>query len=173
MKIFRRHCERSEAIQRRYARKDAKINPYILSLLLFISIPLLGHTEALYPLSNQKQEAQFKGLLRELRCLVCQNQDLADSNAPLAKDLRDEVYNLVQTGKSDDEIVRYLTARYGDFILFKPPVKSMHSINGCNTRSMFTVNEFIYVVIFNGLICFSCYANNSTSLNIIHMFQSN
>ncbi len=93
--------------------------------MLLICIPLIGHTEALYPLATQKQEAQFKGLLRELRCLVCQNQDLADSNAPLAKDLRDEVYGLVQTGKSDDDIVRYLTARYGDFILFKPPVKSV------------------------------------------------
>ncbi|MDF1646331.1 MAG: cytochrome c-type biogenesis protein CcmH [Legionellaceae bacterium] len=84
-----------------------------------------GYAEALYPLESAKQTAQFKGLLRELRCLVCQNQDLADSNAPLAKDLRDEVYRLVQTGKSDDEIIRYLTVRYGDFILFKPPVKSV------------------------------------------------
>ena len=96
-----------------------------VAVFLLILIPILAHTEALYPLSSLKQEAQFKGLLRELRCLVCQNQDLADSNAPLAKDLRDEVYHLVQTGQSDDEVVRYLTARYGDFILFKPPVKSV------------------------------------------------
>jgi cytochrome c-type biogenesis protein CcmH len=95
----------------------------------FVAIFLWMHTAAwagvLYPLDNVKQDAQFQGLLRELRCLVCQNQDLADSNAPLAKDLRDEVYRLVQAGQSDDEIVRYLTARYGDFILFKPPVKSV------------------------------------------------
>ncbi len=62
-------------------------------------------------------------MLRELRCLVCQNQDLADSNAGLAKDLRNEVYQLVKTGKSDNEIIQYLTDRYGDFILFKPPLK--------------------------------------------------
>ncbi len=94
----------------------------IFTLLL---VPLMAQAEALYPFQNPKQSAQFQGLLRELRCLVCQNQDLADSNAPLAKDLRDEVYQLVEEGKSDDEVVRYLTARYGDFILFKPPVKSV------------------------------------------------
>lgn len=82
-------------------------------------------SNTLYPLDNRKQEAQFSHLLRELRCLVCQNQDLADSNAGLAKDLRDEVYQLVKQGNSDDDIVHYLTARYGDFILFKPPVKAV------------------------------------------------
>lgn len=94
-----------------------------LSLFLFCFLPLLTQAEAIYPFDSPRKTAQFQGLLRELRCLVCQNQDLADSNAPLAKDLRDEVYELVQTGKTDDEIVNYLTARYGDFILFKPPVK--------------------------------------------------
>ena len=86
------------------------------------------YADAIYPLDTPKQQAQFQGLLRELRCLVCQNQDLADSNAGLAKDLREEVYTHVKAGESDDEIVRYLTARYGDFILFKPPVKSITSI---------------------------------------------
>jgi cytochrome c-type biogenesis protein CcmH len=83
------------------------------------------HANTLYPLETTKQDAQFNHLLKELRCLVCQNQDLADSNAGLAKDLRNEVYQLVKTGKSDNEIIQYLTARYGDFILFKPPVKGV------------------------------------------------
>ena len=91
-----------------------------------MSISVQANT--LYPLESEKQTAQFNHLLHELRCLVCQNQDLADSNAPLAKDLRDEVYHLVQSGKSDYEIVQYLTARYGDFILFKPPVKSITAL---------------------------------------------
>ncbi|WP_045107424.1 cytochrome c-type biogenesis protein [Legionella hackeliae] len=82
----------------------------------------------LYPLENAKKEAQFSHLLKELRCLVCQNQDLADSNASLAKDLRDQVYNLVKEGKADSEIIDYLTARYGDFILFKPPVKTLTAL---------------------------------------------
>ncbi|OGV44416.1 MAG: cytochrome C biogenesis protein [Legionellales bacterium RIFCSPHIGHO2_12_FULL_42_9] len=83
---------------------------------------------SLYPFSQPKQEAQFKYLLKELRCLVCQNQDLADSNADLARDLRDEVYGLVKDGQSDHEIIDYLTKRYGDFILFKPPVKSVTAL---------------------------------------------
>src|SRR3990167_3116861 len=83
---------------------------------------------SLYPFDQPKQEAQFKYLLKELRCLVCQNQDLADSNADLANDLRDEVYSLVKEGQSDHEIIDYLTHRYGDFILFKPPVKSVTAL---------------------------------------------
>lgn len=94
----------------------------VLSILLFAN---LSHANSMYPLSSAKEEAQFNHLLKELRCLVCQNQDLADSNAQLAKDLRLQVYQLVQDGKSDTEIYNYLTSRYGDFILFKPPVKAV------------------------------------------------
>jgi cytochrome c-type biogenesis protein CcmH len=93
--------------------------------LLFCCFLLVstGHANSIYPLNSAKQEAQFNHLLKDLRCLVCQNQDLADSNAELAKDLRLQVYQLVKEGKSDSEITGYLTSRYGDFILFKPPVK--------------------------------------------------
>ena len=80
--------------------------------------------QTLYPLESPKQQAQFTHLLKDLRCLVCQNQDLADSNASLAKDLRLQVYQLVRAGKSDMEIRDYLSSRYGDFILFNPPVKA-------------------------------------------------
>ena len=69
-------------------------------------------------------DMRLKALENELRCLVCQNQTLADSNAPLAEDLRREVRELATGGKSDDEIRAYLVARYGDFVLYKPPVKS-------------------------------------------------
>jgi cytochrome c-type biogenesis protein CcmH len=69
-------------------------------------------------------DVRLKALENELRCLVCQNQTLADSNAPLAEDLRKEVRDLATGGKSDDEIRAYLVARYGDFVLYKPPVKS-------------------------------------------------
>lgn len=78
-----------------------------------------------YPFDSAKKEAQFNHLIKDLRCLVCQNQDLADSNAELAKDLKQQVYQLVQEGKSDNEINDYLTSRYGDFILFNPPVKAV------------------------------------------------
>jgi cytochrome c-type biogenesis protein CcmH len=74
--------------------------------------------------SDEALDTRLKALENELRCLVCQNQTLADSNAPLAEDLRKEVRDLATGGKSDDEIRAYLVARYGDFVLYKPPVKS-------------------------------------------------
>ncbi|CAM2976361.1 cytochrome c-type biogenesis protein CcmH [Legionella worsleiensis] len=93
-------------------------------LLFFLFIPA-SFANSFYPLNSPAQEAQFEHLLKDLRCLVCQNQDLADSNAELAKDLRLQVYQMVKEGKSDSEIHDYLTSRYGDFILFKPPVKTV------------------------------------------------
>ena len=77
----------------------------------------------IYPLDSKAQIAQFQHMLESLRCLVCQNQNLADSHAPLAKDLKFKVYELVRDGRSDDEIMKYMTDRYGDFVLFNPPVK--------------------------------------------------
>ena len=69
-------------------------------------------------------DARLKKLEEELRCLVCQNQSLADSNAPLAEDLRREVHALAAQGKNDDEIKQFLVQRYGDFVLYRPPVKA-------------------------------------------------
>jgi cytochrome c-type biogenesis protein CcmH len=69
-------------------------------------------------------EARLKNLEEELRCLVCQNQTLADSHAPLAEDLRREVRELALSGKNNTEIKDYLVARYGDFVLYDPPVKA-------------------------------------------------
>lgn len=67
-------------------------------------------------------EKRLNALSAELRCLVCQNQSLADSHADLAQDLRDEVYRMLNDGKTDDEIVGFLVERYGDFVLYRPPV---------------------------------------------------
>ncbi len=72
---------------------------------------------------NSELEQRYQRLIGELRCLVCQNQSLADSNADLAEDLRDEVYAMLLTGKQDREIVAFLVDRYGDFVLYRPPVK--------------------------------------------------
>ncbi len=69
-------------------------------------------------------ELRFKNLTEELRCLVCQNQSLADSHADLAQDLRNEVYKMVIDGDSDKEIIDYMVSRYGDFVLYRPPVKN-------------------------------------------------
>jgi cytochrome c-type biogenesis protein CcmH len=76
-----------------------------------------------FDFSGNVDETRFKSLIVELRCLVCQNQSLADSDAELAHDLRREVYELMEQGKSDQEIVDFLVSRYGDFVLYSPPVK--------------------------------------------------
>lgn len=79
-----------------------------------------GH---LYPFDNTVDEKRFEVLAEELRCPKCQNQNLADSNAPVAADLRDKVYELMIDGQSDDEIVTYLVDRYGDFVRYNPAVQ--------------------------------------------------
>jgi len=73
---------------------------------------------------DPQEEKRFQSLIAELRCLVCQNQSLADSNADLAQDLRNLVYQKMKEGKSDKEIIDFLVARYSDFVLYRPPVKS-------------------------------------------------
>ncbi|MBB5205033.1 cytochrome c-type biogenesis protein CcmH [Inhella inkyongensis] len=69
-------------------------------------------------------EARTQALAAQLRCLVCQNQTIADSHAPLAVDLKNQVRAQLAAGKQDAEVIDYMTARYGDFVLYKPPVKA-------------------------------------------------
>ncbi|HSO06790.1 MAG TPA: cytochrome c-type biogenesis protein [Pelomicrobium sp.] len=73
--------------------------------------------------AEAETRARFARLAAELRCLVCQNQSLADSQAGLAVDLKNQVMEMIEAGRSDREIVDYLTARYGDFVLYRPPLK--------------------------------------------------
>ena len=75
-------------------------------------------------LKNQKQELRARNISKNIRCMVCQNQSIDESNAPLAKDLRILIRNKIKEGKKDKEIYIFLTDRYGDFILLKPPLKS-------------------------------------------------
>jgi cytochrome c-type biogenesis protein CcmH len=73
--------------------------------------------------ANPEQQAAYENLTSELRCLVCQNQTIADSNAELAADLRRQVYEMLQQGKSKQDIAQFMTDRYGDFVLYNPPLK--------------------------------------------------
>src|SRR5436853_3111749 len=75
------------------------------------------------PAEDPRIEQRMKALTEQLRCLVCQNETLADSHADLAEDLRKQIREQMKAGKSDQEILAYLTQRYGDFVLYKPPVK--------------------------------------------------
>lgn len=74
--------------------------------------------------ANAQMEADYTSLVVELRCLVCQNQSLSDSNAELAVDMRTKVFKMLSEGKSKDEIAAFMVARYGDFVLYRPPVKT-------------------------------------------------
>lgn len=98
---------------------------YILVFFLFISATSFAATELMYPFAKPAEQARFMYLIKEFRCLVCQNENLADSNASLAKDLRGQIYQMVQAGKTNQEITHYLVDRYGDYILFKPPVNRL------------------------------------------------
>jgi cytochrome c-type biogenesis protein CcmH len=69
-------------------------------------------------------ERRVTSLAHELRCLVCQNQTIADSNAPLAQDLRNQIREQLQDGKSEREVIDFMVARYGDFVLYRPPFKA-------------------------------------------------
>lgn len=72
---------------------------------------------------SPEQEARYDRLINELRCVVCQNQNIADSNADLAKDLRHQTLQMLKAGKTDEEILAFMTDRYGDFVLYRPPLK--------------------------------------------------
>ncbi len=72
---------------------------------------------------SEAEKQRFRHLIKDLRCTVCQNQNLADSNAALARDLRRRILDQIQAGKSDQEIIDFLVARYGDFVLYRPPFK--------------------------------------------------
>jgi cytochrome c-type biogenesis protein CcmH len=100
--------------------KFAKACAALLAALLVV-----GSAYAIDPLpfKDRAEEIRFQHLTKELRCLVCQNQDLADSDAELAKDLRKQVFDLMREGKSDAEIKQYLVSRYNDFVLYDPPLK--------------------------------------------------
>ena len=93
-----------------------KYNVFLLLLITFsTSAQILD-----FSFESSEQEERFRELAEELRCLVCQNQSLADSNAGLAQDLRSELYNQVINDKSKEHILSFMTARYGEFILYKP-----------------------------------------------------
>ena len=95
---------------------------------LFILLLLLANTAFAgdaKPLADDPViEARLKAMSSELRCLVCQNTTLADSTAPLAEDLRKEIREQLRAGKSDQEVIDYLVARYGDFVRYRPPVNN-------------------------------------------------
>ena len=101
-----------------------KIFIIIISICLIQLFPNNSFTvEPEEVLENQEQELRARNISKNIRCMVCQNQSIDESNAPLAKDLRILIRKKIKDGKKDKEIYKFLTDRYGDFILLKPPLK--------------------------------------------------
>lgn len=120
-----------------------------MNWLILIALLLSGPAWAgeARPLADDPvAEARLKHLAVELRCLVCQNQTLADSNAPLAEDLRREVREMIAKNMSDQEIIEFLTARYGDFVLYRPPLKATTSVLWVGPFVLLTVGAIALVI---------------------------
>src|SRR5690606_488208 len=94
-----------------------------LTLLMTMSVAHAVNLQT-YTFESAEKEALFRELISEIRCPKCQNQTIADSDAPLAKDLRDRTYLMVQEGATKQEVVDYMVARYGDFAYYRPPVRT-------------------------------------------------
>ena len=94
-----------------------------LIMLCLCALPAQGVIEA-YEFESPRVEAEYNELIKELRCLVCQNQNLADSDADLAKDLRRQTHQMLSAGKSPQQVVEFMVERYGDFVLYRPQFKA-------------------------------------------------
>ena len=107
--------------------KPGRIKSSLLALLLAVSLPALANEAApkaaLPNADDPVIEQRLVNLAEDLRCLVCQNESLAGSHAELAEDLRREIRAQMKAGKDDKEVIAYLTERYGDFVLYRPPFK--------------------------------------------------
>ncbi|RBP30053.1 cytochrome c-type biogenesis protein CcmH [Marinobacter pelagius] len=98
---------------------------FILAALFALTAGLVqAEVAAVYDFDTREQEVRYQNLIAELRCPKCQNQNIADSNAPISQDMRNEVYEMMQAGASNEEIVDALVARFGEFVRYKPELDS-------------------------------------------------
>ena len=117
----------------------------LLPLILGLLLTTAGHARVeVHDFDSPEQEQRYNKLIEELRCLVCQNQNLADSNAELAVDLRRKTYEMVKQDKTEREIAGYMVDRYGEFVLYRPPLNS-------NTLLLW-IGPFIILLIGVGLL---------------------
>ncbi len=117
----------------------------LCAILITLALLLPGVASAIdaLPFKDRAEEQRFQELTRQLRCLVCQNESLADSSADLAKDLRQEVFEQMRQGKNDDEIKHYLTARYSDFVLYNPPLRGGTMLLWFGPLLLFLIGSFV------------------------------
>lgn len=100
----------------------------VLTLALLLAGTAYAAKIEVYQFDDAAQEADYKELTAELRCLVCQNQNIGDSNAELALDMRHKTYEMLRSGMSKDEIADFMVERYGDFVLYKPRFKAITAV---------------------------------------------
>ncbi|MDR9424254.1 MAG: cytochrome c-type biogenesis protein [Marinobacter sp.] len=94
----------------------------VLACVFWFSGPAQAEVKEVYDFDTRAEEQRYQQLIAELRCPKCQNQNIADSNAPISKDMRDQVYRMMKNDASNDEIVNALVSRFGEFVQYKPPV---------------------------------------------------
>jgi cytochrome c-type biogenesis protein CcmH len=100
-----------------------------------------------YEFEDEATRERFNKLTFELRCPKCQNQNLQDSNSPIASDLRNEIYKMLQAGNDDNEIVDFMVARYGDFVLYRPPVNQMTYVLWYGPAALVLIGVIVVLVI--------------------------
>ena len=121
-------------------------------------IPMVSHSNGeLIEFKSDEDRILYQQLIKELRCLVCQNQNLADSNAELANDLRKKTFDLISQGKDYDQIVAYMVNRYGDFVLYRPPLKR-------STLALW-ISPFVILVLIVGIVIFNRRSSSPTTLD--------
>lgn len=126
--------------------KKSFIKAVLVSLLVSFSLNTAWAGIEVRQFANNEQEVLYNQLMFELRCLVCQNENLAASNADLAKDLRDEVYDMITVkGLGEREVKEFLVARYGDFVLYKPPMKKSTWLLWFGPFIMLAIGFFILI----------------------------
>ncbi|MGA6100286.1 cytochrome c-type biogenesis protein [Stutzerimonas marianensis] len=117
---------------------------------VLLTVALIGNVQAAidaYEFRNDAERERYRTLVEELRCPKCQNQNIADSNAPIAMDLRREIYRMLQEGQSDDQIVDYLVDRYGDFVRYKPPVNAKTLLLWYGPVALLVIGFFVLAMI--------------------------
>ncbi len=117
----------------------------VLILTMLLAAPAFSSTIDAYPFDDPGREKIYKKLIEELRCMVCQNQNLADSNAELAQDMRRKTYDLAKAGKSKQEIVDYMVVRYGEFVLYNPPFQANTLVLWIGPFIIFLIGIFVLI----------------------------
>ena len=117
----------------------------IIILSLLSSISILEAAVEIKQFQNSEHEQRYKNLINEFRCVVCQNQNIADSNAALAQDLRNQVFKMINAGQNDDEIMEFMVTRYGDFVLYRPQFNSMTFLLWVGPFIIFTIGLYFLI----------------------------